>query len=270
MLEPLRKTVSLVREHPSLWLPLVCASLADFYLEWLQKIFVRKVNSWFLTAHSALGFTFQAPPGSSPSYLMRAGLLTLPTSLVIRVLIFCVYVLGFFVTARMVRALIQEQRPDWASDAILCKARLWRILFFSLKIFVIFIFAAVLAYPFLNLSIFAFLRNNLSFRVLTMAAFFIACIFLAWIFIPSSLKIIADWPSGSIPSATKTQGRIAAIIVALISIALNNYSSAITPLIRFKFEADFWLRNLVIWPAFTIAVNLPLALLWVLPRRACF
>jgi hypothetical protein len=263
MLEPLRKTVNLVREHPSLWLPLVCVSLADFYLEWLQKIFVRKVNNWFLTAHSALGFTFQAPHGSSPSYLMRAGLLTLPTSLGIRVLIFSVYIVGFFLTARMVRALIQEQRPDWASDAILCKARLWRILFFSLKIFVIFIFAAVLAYPFLNLSIFAFLRNNLSFRVLTMGTFFIACIFLAWIFIPLSLKIIADWPSGSIPSATKTQGRIAAIIVALISIALNNYSSAITPLIRFKFEADFWLRNLVIWPGLTIAVNLPLALLWV-------
>ncbi len=188
MLEPLRKTVNLVREHPSLWLPLVCVSLADFYLEWLQKIFVRKVNNWFLTAHSALGFTFQAPHGSSPSYLMRAGLLTLPTSLGIRVLIFSVYIVGFFLTARMVRALIQEQRPDWASDAILCKARLWQILFFSLKLFVIFVFAAILTSALFNLSVFAFVRNYFSFRVVSMAAFFIACIFLAWIFVPSSLK----------------------------------------------------------------------------------
>ena len=110
---------------------------------------------------------------------------------------------GFFVTARMVRALIQEQRPDWASDAILCKARLWQILFFSLKLFVIFVFAAILTSALFNLSVFAFVRNYFSFRVVSMAAFFIACIFLAWIFVPSSLKIIADRPSGSIPPATK-------------------------------------------------------------------
>jgi hypothetical protein len=89
------------------------------------------------------------------------------------------------------------------------------------------------------------------------------CVCIAWILTPASFRLIADQSSKSILPGKKTQALLAAVIVAAASIVLNHYIAAETPAINFAFEANFWLRNLVIWPAFTILENLPLGLLWV-------
>ena len=126
-----------------------------------------------------------------------------------------------------------------------------------------FLLGAFLASALMNLHIFSFLRIDLPFLILVGIKFFLLCVCIAWILTPASLRLIADQPSKSVPREKKTQGRIAAIIVAAVTIIISHYISGATPSINFAFEADVLLRRLVIWPAFTILSDLPLGLLWV-------
>jgi hypothetical protein len=189
--------------------------------------------------------------------------LALPLSLGIRLLILCMYVAGFILTARLVRDLFQQQRPSLANAVIFLRSKLWQVLFFSGAFFASFILAIIPFAALFNLSALEFLRSHFSFQVLIGIAFFLVCICTAWILIPQSFRLIADRPSEFITSEEKARGRIAAIIVATICIVLYYFISTATPSINFAFQAELWLRNLVIWPVISILCNLPLALLWV-------
>jgi len=257
-----RKTVNMLREHPALCLPLVCASLLDFYQEWLQKVLAREAVNWFMAAHSVLGFSFP-PSERSFELVKRALLFALPLSLGLRLLVFCAYVIGFLLTARMVRAVLLEERPNWTCEAILVRSRLWQVLLFSTKLFVMLILGITLASGLLNLEKLAFLRSDFPFPVLVEGMTLLMFVCVAWILTPASLRLIADRQVQIVQSERKMQARIAAILVGVVIIVLLHFIREATPSIRFRFESDAWLRSFVIWPGITILGDLPQVLLWV-------
>ncbi len=217
---------------------------------------------WLLTNHSVLGFEVQ-PPDPADAFQRKALLFASPFGLCIRVLIFSAYVAGFLLTARLVRELVQSKQIDWVSALSFLRSRLVRLFLFALALFAVFILILLPASAVLNVSVFAPLRGDLSQTTLITAAAFLTYVVIAWIMIPWSFWLIGDGPSRRVPPRMKKYGRIAAIEVAAIAIVLNYYVSIVTASINLAFEADIWLRKLVIWPSISILEGLPFVLLWV-------
>jgi hypothetical protein len=262
MRELWRTTLNILKGYPALCLPLVGASLASFYLEWLNTIAARRISRWLLTTHSVLGFA--TPTSGSGGGTMDKGLqLVLPLALAIRVVIFSGYIAAFVLTARAVRDLLKDQRPNWINAASFLRSRIVRVSIFAVTVLVAFGILSTGFSLLFNLQTTVFLRRDFFSSTLIGIAAFIVYAIIAWIMVPISLRLIIDQPSASIHSQTKTQGRIAAIAVAAVSVALTKYVSSVTPSINLTLETLVWPRRLLIWPGITILEDFPLALLWV-------
>jgi uncharacterized membrane protein len=262
MRELWRKTVEVLKAHPSLLFPLVCASLANFCLGWLQKTATHFVIHRFLAGNSVLGFAIPAADATH-AYVRQSMLLLLPFSLAVRVLAFCLYVGGFLLTARLVRDAVCGQSLDWRGAAQFLRARLGRIFLFSWVVLLFSALVGVLGSAVFAVQTFLLLHGYLSFMAAARIATFLVAAVLLWIMLPSALRLIADAPEEEIPAHRKLLGRIAGVVAAAMVSVLIACAASLNPHIAVAFENQAILRNCILGPAISIVEDLPLGLLWV-------
>jgi hypothetical protein len=254
------KVWALLRAHPILLLPLACVSVSEYFLEWGQRVAVRKAVAWLTTTHSALEV---AVPDGSEIAIKKALTEMLPFEIAFRVLILCAYFFGFVITARLVRSLIESQRCNLANAKALLREGIIPVLLLSLGLLIAFGILGVLGSAVINLQTFAFLRNGMSFTAMLRIEMCVIGGCLVWIFVPLSLRLISQKPSRPIAPARKLQGRIAAAAAGLALFALSQCIGGITFSINHALEGHSLLSRLVVWPGISVLGALPYAALWV-------
>jgi hypothetical protein len=131
-------TTSLLRHHPLLWLPVIVADVASFWLSWLERLIhtqlIEQVVIWLSQSHSVLGNT---PDYNSltPAVSAKAQALTAPLVWTTRYLGICLYTAALIATAAIVYNLSEPE----AAPLKQARSGIWtsrrRILIFSLKFF---------------------------------------------------------------------------------------------------------------------------------------
>jgi hypothetical protein len=257
-----RKTVQTLKDFPALLFTSVGASLTSYFLHWFNRIYPRRIFRWLATGHSVLGFETQSPD-SWGVIQKKAILLSAPVSLCLNMTIAGAYVAGFVLTSRLVRDLVQGQRPDLPAAFVFLRARILRVILFAAAILVAIGVGTFLTIELLNLQSFAALNVSIWFDTQVTISEVVLGSCIAWVLIPFSLRLIADPRSQHFPRKSKTQGRIAAIAAIVITFALNEFSTSLTPSINSAFATEAWLRRFVIWPGVSALLDLPLLFLWV-------
>lgn len=258
-----------LREYPILWLPCVCASLLDYFLNWLQKVIKREAIVALTTSHSVLGGNTS---DSDYTYAWhRALAITAPISLGFLFAIVVAYVAGFVVTACLVREGIGGKRPDLAGAFRSLRTRIGKVLIFSVKLILLFIvlicivaavFVAILyALPGHGASHSFFgVRGAISVFMLLMS---LLVIVVAWFMVSESIQLIGDLPAEPVPAWIKTSGWHVAILAAVAGLAINLLTfPAISALLK-ALRPDQGLCDFFIRSAGAIAGGLPLAFLWI-------
>jgi hypothetical protein len=150
MRNPWSTTTSLLRRHPALWLPVLLADVANFWLTWLERILhrqlIEQVVVWLSQSHSVLGDT---PDYSSltPAVSAKAQALTAPLIWITRYLGVCLYTAALIATAAMVYSILNivwpapanlaQTGPSPRSPKSAILAERARILLFALKFFLL-------------------------------------------------------------------------------------------------------------------------------------
>lgn len=253
----------MVKGYPSLLFPLAVSTFAYFWFEQLQRFLFRTVVNWAATYNSVLGFQTSAQDISNPA-VRRALLMFLPFSLILRLLSFSIYVAAFIVTARTVRSIVLSGEPDWGSAVFFLRSRFFRVVLFTLAIFLL---SAILISGSASLSgtstFFEGIRNRIgtinAAKIVTLPVFVVT----SWILIPFSYRLVVDGPRRAIPDSQKLFGRIAAIATIVIYILASYLILAATPSINMALQSEIWIRTYFVWPAISILGELPLSLLWI-------
>jgi hypothetical protein len=131
-------TTSLLRQHPILWLPVILADVASFWLSWLERLLhtqlIEQVVIWLSQSHSVLGDT---PDYSTltPAVSNKAAALTAPLVWTTRYLGICLYTAALIATAAIVYSVAAPETATLKQS----RSSIWtsrrRILIFSLKFF---------------------------------------------------------------------------------------------------------------------------------------
>ena len=130
-----RKTAELSREHPILWLPLVCVGLIDISLQWFKKAGTSAIVHSLTTGHSVLGGEVPTSNVNS-TILAKVALLSGPLTWgSIFVQIF-VYTAAFVLTAAWVAMILRGEEPSPASAQPTLMRSFRSSLFFSAKLLV--------------------------------------------------------------------------------------------------------------------------------------
>jgi hypothetical protein len=200
-----RNTVALFWERPVLWLPLVCANLAAFCLTRVQGLLTRQLVHWYVTRSSSL------LPAFDHFLAIKITLITGPFVWGTYLLNICFYVTAFIITASLVRRL--------PSVFFEFRSRLGDILSFSLKLFALWIIAALL---------FTVISVGLDFRktrllakspfIFVLAALVSMCI--AYLITPSAIFLVGTVKSRLISLESVRWGRRFSILAVAASLAI--------------------------------------------------
>src|ERR1700722_2601620 len=104
MISVWQRTVFLFWQYPILWLPILAADFAGYWLARLQQLVTHHIVFWVVQSgpHSVLG-NVPAPITYQSSTVMRAALFTTPLVWGNYFLHITIYVIAFVVTAAFVR-----------------------------------------------------------------------------------------------------------------------------------------------------------------------
>jgi hypothetical protein len=263
MQEALRKTAKLLKTYPALFAPMAVVGWIVFYLEWFQKAATHFILHQFLIGHSVLGYSVPMPDPTH-EYVRRGMMLLLPFSFVLRILIFSIYVAGFVLTTRLVRGVYSQQKLDWVNALLALRARCVRVVVGSAILMGVFVLAFSLVTAIGGLQVSQTLREKFSFMSIVRGESIFVGAVIAWIVIPLCFKLIADRWASVIPAQQKLWGRIAAIVIVIVSGLLSATLADWTPHINFALaDAPPLVCNHIVWPLISILGDLPLALLWV-------
>lgn len=213
MRELWRRTADLFWEHPILWLPVLAADLLGQCVTQLQQLLTHRIVLSLVERHSVLGNTPDLVAYKAAA--MKAALLIAPFVWGSYFINICLYTMAFLVTARLVFT-FQEQ-PSAASFAATLKAgHPRRIFVFALKIFAMFILAAMLL-----LAVDLFVVSTHQAKLVAMAlwadgAAMVVSVCIAYCIVPSSLRLIKDRNS-FLADESIWRGRSIAILVVAAS-----------------------------------------------------
>lgn len=261
MRELWRGSLELLRRHPVLLLPLACASLSSYSLTSLRKFLWHRIVASLTTSHSVLGGTV---PVYDPDYRLihKAAAISAPIGYSINFAIACGYTLAFFCSAMLVSSTLTDARCDSGGVLKSVRARWKPILIFTLKLFIL----AELAVPIITIAMLKLLdaahRRGLLGSQLANVESILAYSLMAWLLIPSAIRLVAKNPKISVPPNLKRTAFYTAVLAEAASLAINLLLPAAATAIARSFGPDEWLWQFVLWPAATIAGDLPLAFLW--------
>jgi hypothetical protein len=131
-------TTSLLRRHPLLWLPVIAADVASFWLSWLERLLhrqlIEQIVIWLSKSHSVLGET---PDYNTltPAVANKAAALTAPLVWTTRYLGICLYTAALIATAAIVYSLSETGAATLRQGLLSIQTSRRRILIFSLKFF---------------------------------------------------------------------------------------------------------------------------------------
>jgi hypothetical protein len=233
-----RSTVSLLRQHPILWLPVIVVDITTFYLNWIERLMQHHLTyqlvSWLGQGHSVLSDKpVYVPPTSS--VMMWVALLTAPLSWIAHFLSIVLYTIAMLITAAMLgnETEAENARPllRTAASAVATSRR--RILGFSVKLLALFMASAVLAAPlsvlglrlqtFLETTPYLSLKFQLELAKANLLGYAVALpltIAIAFVITPIALRLLRSPDSVLAPQET-SRARIAAILTVVVVAAIG-------------------------------------------------
>ncbi len=209
-----RRTVFLFWQYPVLWLPVLVADFAGYWLTRLQQLLTHQIVLWIVQSgqHSVLG-DIPAPITYQSSTVMKAALLTAPLVWGNYFLHIAIYTLAFVITAGLVRNRSHELSSGLVLSQI--KDQVMPILKFALKALALFAIAAIL-FNLLGLAG-LFSQSLSSFFTVVLTVFFSSPI--GWILAPSAIKLLHVQSTTPPDSTLQRSGRLyAAIAIALATL----------------------------------------------------
>ncbi len=217
MLEIFRKSFELFRRHLVLWLPCTCAGLLNIAFARLERLGILSLARWMSTStgRSVLGGEVVSTDPSE--FQRRALMLARPLGLCREFVDVCLFVGALVVTAKLVRMIVDEQKPEIAT-ALKGTVLKWRgILLFSLK-FMLAMGAMVAIMSFATR--FAPMPNRLipifASKAFTYTAGMVMEGIVAWLLMPTALRLLGMPHDVLISRACR---RLATAFVVLASLA---------------------------------------------------
>lgn len=137
MRELWRKTLALLRSHPILWLPCLCAELLSIALWRLRGVAQDRIFRWAATTHSVLGGDSSSPV-LNKAELAKASIAYAPIGISTIFVVICLFVAALVLTSESVSVMQRGEKPALRAVWIAVTAR-WRgVVTLSAKIFVIY------------------------------------------------------------------------------------------------------------------------------------
>jgi hypothetical protein len=235
-----RSTVSLLRQHPILWLPVIVVDITTYFLNWIERLLQNHLTyqfvSWLGQDHSVLSNKpVYAPP--TMSVMMRVALLTAPLPWIARFLSIVLYTTAMLTTAAILGNIAEAEnaRPLLRTAASTVAMSRRRILGFSVKLLALFMASAVLAaslmvlglrlQTFLETTPNLFLKFQLELAKLNLLGYAVALplmIAIAFVITPIALRLLRT-PDSVLALQETRRARIAAIHTVIVVAALGYF-----------------------------------------------
>jgi hypothetical protein len=258
-----RKTVQMLWQKPVLWLTLIVADLAAYFITWFQKSATQAIVHWTQTSRSILGGDVPRPAFDNAS-ILKGVLLTVPLALATQFLHVCIYVAAFVVTATLIGKIHAGEKPDWPWLPSLLRAHSSEIAQFSAKLFLLYFVGSVLFIA-LPMDLIRMVFNNNSFDAIafgTVASLLIS-VAIAWLLTPVGIQLIQSPEAEELTAEGIKLGRISAILAVLVSGILSfSVMKANASLNAVPAMTPWFVRGLM-GVTFSIAVAAPYLWLWV-------
>ena len=214
-----RGTAKLFLKYPILWLPFICAHLADYGFNWLRGQAAWQIVKWFATWHSVLGASGIAASEASNARALRI-VSILGSGL--QYVEICIGAIALVMTAFLVAMILRRQRPDLKAATAELRNYPKRILGYSLKYWCLDLVLMLLvtgpAYR-LTMSpssssrplIFLHLHAQLVMKVPVVAGIIIT----VWIMTPIAIRLLRPLNAAPLTAVEKRLGRYFAMLAAL-------------------------------------------------------
>ncbi len=240
-----RKTTELFWEYPILWLPVICADLAEFFLRWLQKAASRKIVNAVMTQHSVLGGNF--PNGAlDPGVIHKAVLLTAPLLWGTYFVSIALFSAAFVVTSASVCGARQHQKPDMMAALWSLKGNFRGVLAFSLKFLGLYALVAFLT-SLLPIDFFKalFQLPHVTPLLFGSSLALVFSVSIAWLMTPVAMRLLqgTDTPDDN---ADRTKlGRVCAMATAAAVMTFSYCVESAIHTMSFTSSKEFTIVNLV-------------------------
>jgi hypothetical protein len=241
-----QRTVFLFWQYPVLWLPVLVADFAGYWLTRLQQLLTHQIVLWIVQSgqHSVLG-DITAPITYQSSAVMKAALLTAPLVWGNYFLHIAIYALAFVITAAFVRNRSHESSSGLGLSHI--RGQIVPVFRFALKVLALCAIAALL---FFLLGSAGLLSQSFSwFFTMGLTIFFSSAI--GWILAPPAIKLVQVQSPTPPDPILKRSARLYAAIAIAVSTTM---AFALQTVTRATHGPPLWITCVAIFISFIAAV----------------
>jgi hypothetical protein len=201
------KAAGLFRKNPILWLPFFCAHLLTSCLVWVRKIATHEILAWIMTKRSVLGGYLGQPDLHSDtihtieriSFSLQWGTFYVAC---------CLNVAALILTAVLLGMILRSQRPSLAAAFAALRYYPERILFYSLKFWLLSVLLdALIAWPAGHLLETMPHRTKWILLALTDGQVLLTLLCSAWVMAPIAIRLLRPVDSGIVSAEDKRKGR---------------------------------------------------------------
>jgi hypothetical protein len=231
------KAAELFRKNPVLWLPFFCAHLLTSCLVWVRKFATHEILAWIMTKRSVLGGNLGRSDLHSDtiqtieriSFSMQWGTIYVDS---------CLNAIALVLTAVLLGMIVRSQRPSLATAFAALRYYPERILFYSLKFWLLsVVLDALMAWPASHLLETMPNRIKWILLALTDGQVLLTMLCSAWVMAPIAIRLLRPVDSGIVSAEDKRKGRY---FYMLTVAAMFTLSRILFPLVtRLPFNATY-------------------------------
>jgi len=253
-----KRTFELFRGHFVLWCPETIAAVAMLVLDRLARELFPWLTGFFRTQRSVLGGT--APTGDFGLASHRAMMVVNSVALAKNFVEICLFVVALVTTEELVSMLLQQRRPEMIAAVRSVLPRYRAVMLFSIKYMVCLgVLGVVLIFLGSSPATPVRVHEIALSKPFTYGLGLVAQAFLAWLLIPSTIRLLR--PPGSPNASTEERGigTIFAVVTSAASLAvqylLGKAEAAFVPDSQWELSA-FAIVN-------TVLINAPMVILFI-------
>jgi hypothetical protein len=249
MISVWQRTVFLFWQYPILWLPVLVADFAAYWLAWLQQLLTHRIVLWIVQSgpHSVLG-NIPAPIANQSSTIMKAALLSAPFVWGNYFLRIAFYTVALVITAKLIRNRSQDPCSSLALSDF--KGRIVPVLKFAVRVLALFAVAAILFFLLGSIGLLPQPQSSLSsFFTAALIIFFSSAI--GWILAPSAIRLLQAQSATPPVPTLKRSGRLYAVIAIAVSTTIAFALQAVT---RTTHGPPLWITCVAVFTSLIAAV----------------
>lgn len=217
------ETFELIRKHPVLWLPFLCASLAASGLSWFRRIEAKKLAYWLVTrhtTHSVLGGN--SSPSLDGATISRAVRVSASLRWGFIYINTCIYTTALVLTATFVGMILCGQGLNLSGAREALRAYPKRILLYSLKSWLLFaILTAFVVFPITYFTTPMWKYSQAVSSAFSIGEALLTSLCTSWIMAPIAIRVLRPVEAYEVSAEDKRLGRFAYMLAAVASIALS-------------------------------------------------